>query len=148
MPKHSLLETLGLLLDLLPNYYLKSCPCNHYRCRCHRLRSVQIDTISKRKYPHRAQSLGPLRTTGTYDQGRSPQHRPPVRQRDTLPLEKEEILVTREYLPTPITTTTKRTLQRKIQSLRVKKTVRYHYRKDLSKSRKDILYRKSGKLLS
>jgi hypothetical protein len=147
MPKYSLLETLDLLLGLLPNHKLKSCPYNYYRCRYHRLWSVQIDTTSKRKNPYRAQPLGPLRTTRIYDQGRSPQHRTLVRQRDTLPLEKEEILITRERLPTP-TTTTKKTLRRRSQSLPVKKTIRHRYRKDLSKSRKGILYGKSSKLLS
>jgi hypothetical protein len=147
MPKHSLLETLGLLLGLLPSHKPKSCPCNHCRCRCHRLWSAQIDTIPKRKNPHRAQPLGPSRTTRIYDQGRSLQHRTLVRQRDTSPLEKEKILIARKRLPIP-TTTTKKTLRRRSQSPPVKKTVRYYYRKDLPKSRKGILHRKSSKLLS
>jgi hypothetical protein len=146
MPKQSFLETLGLLLGLLPNYKPKSCPCHHCRYRYHRTRSAQIDTTSKRKIPQRAQPLGPLRTTRTYDQGRSPQYKSLVRQRDTLPLEKEEILVTRERLLT--SKTTKKTLRRKSQSLPVKKIVRYHYREDLPKPRKGILYGEFSKLLS
>jgi hypothetical protein len=78
---------------------------------CRRSMWGSAHTTSKRKNPHRAQPLGPLRTTRTYDQGRSPHHRPLVRQRDTLPLKKEEILVTRKRPPT--LTTTKRTLRRR-----------------------------------
>jgi hypothetical protein len=136
--KPTALKILELLIDLLSNYQLKSCPYNHCQYRYYRLRSTQIDTISKRKIPQRALSLGPLRTTQTYRQGRSLQHRPLVRQRDTLPFEKKKILVTRKRLSTP-TIARKKTYLRKSQSLPAKKAIEYRSREDLLKLRKDIL---------
>jgi hypothetical protein len=44
------LETIGLLIGLLPNYYPKACPYQRCRCRCHRLRSAQIDTIPEKEF--------------------------------------------------------------------------------------------------
>ena len=46
---HSKIETLNLLLKLLPNYYLHQCPYSYCRCRCHQRRAIQINTISKHK---------------------------------------------------------------------------------------------------
>jgi hypothetical protein len=123
--KPTALEILELLIGLLPNYQSKSCPYNYCRCRCHRLRSTQIDTTSKRKIPQRALPLGPLRTTRTFKQGRSLQYRPLERQRDTLSLEKEEILVTRKRLPTPTIVRKKKTYSRRSPSLLAKKAIEY-----------------------
>ena len=61
---HSKLETLDLLLGLLPNHYPHQCPCSHCRCRCHQRRAAQIDTTAKQKRTPR-QVSGPRHLTGT-----------------------------------------------------------------------------------
>jgi hypothetical protein len=44
------LETIGLLIGLLPNYYSNVCLYQRCRYRYYRLRSVQIDTTSKKEF--------------------------------------------------------------------------------------------------
>jgi hypothetical protein len=146
--KPTALETIGLLIGLLPNHYPKACPCQRCRCRCHRLRSAQIDTTPEKEFtPQRAEPTSPPRTTRTYDQGRSPHHKHLIRQRDTPPTE-EEILIRRTSPPTPTTTRKKKTHhQRRSQSPPVK-TRTHHHTEDLPKPRKGILLGESSKLPS
>ena len=68
MPHHhrSKLETLGLLLGLLPNHYPHQCSYSHCRCRCHQRRTTQIDTINKQKRTPRRVS-GPRYLTETLE---------------------------------------------------------------------------------
>jgi hypothetical protein len=110
MPYRSVaLKTIELLIRLLSNYYLNVYPYQRCRYRYHRLRSVQINTISKKEFtPQRTTPSSPPRTIRTYDQGRSPRYRPLIQQRDTPPI-KEEILTRITSLSILITTRKKKT---------------------------------------
>ena len=46
---HFKIETLGLLLELLPNHYSHQYSCFHCRCRCYQRRTIQINIITKYK---------------------------------------------------------------------------------------------------
>lgn len=157
--KPTVLETIRLLLGLLPNHYPELCPCNHYRCRCHQQWSAQIDTTVKQHIPQRATSSGLSRTTWSHTKGRSP-NIPQERLRDISPIERPRILDTRDCLETSTTirktTHQKRNLspekkginlQKKNQSLMMITRKHYH-RKDSLKPRKRILLEESSRLSS